>query len=384
VKESKRLDLAKAAGPSGLGNAHLKAVFLRDDELAENYGTYLNRICGGKVSERLRHLLVAGICVPLPKPGGKVRPVVIPSATLRFTGRVGMKRHRTDFEKFFLHSHARVKQYAVGVEQGGELMYRFVHDTLEAYPDLMAIATDAAAAFQMFDRAAIWASLEARFPELAAEVKFIYGIPSEILLADSDLGDAVSVLNEVGARQGCPFGTFLFALVLHPILIQVADEFPTLEIASFADDAWFIATPEVCAAAQARYKYLYMRDLCGELNDSKSVAFSFGVTEAAARAAGLSADFPWATAELPDGTTALGGVKLMGAPLGSDDFIDQYLEAALARNQEVLLRSAYSSAGRTAWSSSAPPSQSDSCTSNVSSLSTHRSACPSRGATTTP
>ena len=87
------------------------------------------------------------------------------------------------------------------------------------------------------------------FPALAAEVKFIYGIPSEVLLADSDLGDAVAVLNDVGARQGCPFGTFLFALVLHPILLQVADEFPTLEIASFADDAWFIAEPEVCVQA---------------------------------------------------------------------------------------------------------------------------------------
>jgi hypothetical protein len=178
----------------------------------------------------------------------------------------------------------------------------------------------------MFDRSNIWASLEARFPALAAEVKFIYGIPSEVLLADSDLGDAVAVLNDVGARQGCPFGTFLFALVLHPILLQVADEFPTLEIASFADDAWFIAEPEVCVQAQARYKYLYMRTLCGEMNDAKSVAFSFGVTEADARAAGLAADFPWATAELPDGTTAHGGVKLMGAPLGSDDFVDRYLK----------------------------------------------------------
>ena len=48
-------------------------------------------------------------------------------------------------------------------------------------------------------------------------------------------------------------------------------------------------------------KHLYGHNLRGELNDAKSSAFSFGITEAQARAAGLAPDIPFGTAELSDG-----------------------------------------------------------------------------------
>ena len=65
-------------------------------------------------------------------------------------------------------------------------------------------------------------------------------------------------------------------------------------------------------------------------NDSKAVAISLGATEQAARAAGRPAEMPWATAELPDGTHAQGGIVLYGPPIGDDIFVRACLAAAPA------------------------------------------------------
>ena len=53
-----------------------------------------------------------------------------------------------------------------------------------------------------------------------------------------------------GARQGDPLGTLLYALVAQPILEEVADAVPSVEIDAFADDAGFHGNdlPEVVRA----------------------------------------------------------------------------------------------------------------------------------------
>jgi len=158
------------------------------------------------------------------------------------------------------------------------------------------------------------------------------------LLRSAIHGDPYVVLNEVGARQGCAYGSAIYSMVQHPVLIEVANEFADVEIAAFADDAWFLGPAASCAAAQARYSYLYSLRLCGELNDAKSVAFSHGLTHADALNAGLSAAIPWAVTELADGTVASGGVKVVGAPIGTDDFVAAFLEAAVNDATEGLRR----------------------------------------------
>ena len=152
---------------------HLKCVLRHVDELAEYYGSYLNKVRAGDVSPRLRRVLLAGLGVGLPKGVDKIRPVAMPSGTLRFTGRMGMIKSRQAFQRFFLESHPRVKQYAVGVEQGGELMFRFICDTLSTKRDTLAVGVDARAAFQNFDRSSIWDLVDRDFPEIAAEVRFV-------------------------------------------------------------------------------------------------------------------------------------------------------------------------------------------------------------------
>ena len=124
-------------------------------------------------------------------------------------------------------------------------------------------------------------------------------------------------------------GTMLYALAHHPILIQVAEQVPGLEVAAFADDVTFLHHAAAASRANAIYKHEYSRQLCGELNDAKSNAFSFGVTEDDARAAGLAQDIPWGKGALPSGGVGDGGLVLYGAPIGTEAFEKAFIQSAV-------------------------------------------------------
>ena len=313
----------------------------REDGLADSYATYLNSLRRGLVPPNLRRALISGRGVGVPKPISGVRPLVVGDSHLRFVGRIDTTRSKPKMRTRFLR-HPRVSQYGCGCAQGSEIMFRHVHDLLATNPDLLGVTIDLKNAFNEYDRSSesianMWDLVDTEFPELAAHVRMLYGVPGEILLREANLDDPAVVLNDTGSRQGDPFSSLLFALTQHPILEQVADEFPTIEIVAFVDDAWFLGEASAVAQAQKRYAYLYAEKLCGSLNETKSAAFSFGLTHAQAIDSGLSPDIPWATGKTPGGTTIKGGLRLMGAPLGPIEYQRAYL-AATIQHATVSLR----------------------------------------------
>ena len=83
----------------------------------------------------------------------------------------------------------------------------------------------------------------------------MYGTASSIIFNESGYGRS-EVLNSVGSRQGCSRGSFLYCLNIHPLLKQLADEFPGGVILAFADDVHIIGPPELAAAAYERWRFL--------------------------------------------------------------------------------------------------------------------------------
>ena len=152
-----------------------------------------------------------------------------------------MRQLKKEFEEHFLHAHPRVKQFAVGVEQGGEVMFRMIADSLKGSATKVAVGNDAKKAYQNFDRESLWPIIDEKFPQIANLVRLCYGIPSAVLLKDAGLGDPVVLLNGCGARQGCPLGSLIYSLVQHPILVEVAEKYEDLEVYAFVDDATFIS-----------------------------------------------------------------------------------------------------------------------------------------------
>ena len=147
----------------------------------------------------------------------------------------------------------------------------------------------------------------------------LYGAEADILFADGD--DLVVIKNSVGTRQGCSMGSFIFALMIHPYLIRLAEEFPDVLVLAFADDVNLTGPPERVVLAYLRWKELYGEELQGALRDDKGKVFapeSSGATAASLSRLGLPCGRQPCGAE---GVKMVhDGFRILGAPVGTDAF----------------------------------------------------------------
>ena len=119
-----------------------------DDALLNHLTTVLNLILASKLPAASRALVCASLCVPLPKNDkGEVRPIAIGLCLLRLASVMCNTRAADDLRRHF-----RPLQFGVGVRGGSELMLAAVRAHLELNPDHLLISTDAASAFQAWDR----------------------------------------------------------------------------------------------------------------------------------------------------------------------------------------------------------------------------------------
>ena len=46
----------------------------------------------------------------------------------------------------------------------------------------------------------------------------------------------MEILSQSGVQQGDPLGSILFALAIHPLLLEVGKKYPTILITAYADN----------------------------------------------------------------------------------------------------------------------------------------------------
>ena len=322
MKRVRRTNKASAGGLSGSNYKSMQAWFHDADPLAEKLTAVFNRIAAGQVPAKVIPLLAAGRGVAIPKPEGVgLRPVVVGNIILRFVGTLALVQQSAKITKFFLEP--KPLQFAVGLAGGCELMVSAVSALLDEHPDWVDLAADAQNAFNSFCRSKMWGPLLEHFPNMAALARLMYGSASSIIFHEDGVG-RTEVLNSVGSRQGCSWGSFLYCLTIQPLLRQLAEEFPGCRVLAFADDVHILGPAEVVAVAYERWRFLYAAILQGVLKDSKSKCYSPNLSAAAVRAAGL----PPAIAVTTVGTRVLGG------PVGSLDFCRSFAEGIVAEVEE--------------------------------------------------
>jgi len=194
---------------------------------------------------------------------------------------------------------------------------------LDEHPDWVDLAADAKNAFNSFCRSRMWGPLIEHFPSMAALGRLMYGEASSIIFHEDGVG-RTEVLNSVGSRQGCSWGSFLYCLTIQPLLLQLSTEFPDCTVLAFADDVHILRPPELVAVAYERWRFLYAAILQGELKDSKSKCYSQTVLESAVRAAGIPE-----TIEV-----TLAGTRVLGGPVGSLDLCRAFAEGIVTEIEE--------------------------------------------------
>ena len=82
-------------------------------------------------------------------------------------------------------------------------------------------------------------------------LRLMYGTDGLVFFNNGD--EFTTIKNNVGSRQGCGFGSFLFCLALQPVLQQLQEEFPDVLVVSYCDDVNIVGKASEVAAAYRRY-----------------------------------------------------------------------------------------------------------------------------------
>ena len=106
-------------------------------------------------------------------------------------------------------------------------------------------------AFNSLSRYAMLAHLF-RKPDLAPFYRlshWIYGEESTLLVRDRRGGVVASIKSLQGVRQGCVLGSLLFASTTMDMLVDLKEQFETLEVVAYLDDVFLVGKADQCLQA---------------------------------------------------------------------------------------------------------------------------------------
>ncbi|KAL0211452.1 hypothetical protein P9112_009750 [Eukaryota sp. TZLM1-RC] len=117
-------------------------------------------------------------------------------------------------------------------------------------------------AFNSVSRSSILPLLRKHFPEVEPFFFSFYGKSSTLVYENFDL------LSSSGVKQGDPLGPFFFCLAIHPLMCELKEKFPEIDIVAYMDDISVFAPitilKQIATFIQQRYE-----DIGLSLNISK-------------------------------------------------------------------------------------------------------------------
>jgi hypothetical protein len=227
-------------------------------------------------------------------------------------------------------------QLAIGVPRGVE---KLIHVCRAAYASGWIVGrNDFANGFNSLCRQKMVDANCAQFPESTDVFNFFYGMDSPILLFDDNCN--ITVLNSSeGPRQGCAAGSHSFALTIHPLLAELQSKYPEFEIRVLTDDIIPLVPPPLDPTG---WQPLYLRYGCF-LRDLQELASKHAGLQLNMDKCGLllphsapepDADVRAAFPTMFDFRTD--GFRVAGSPIGTDRFVNQFIEAKLLESLHKL------------------------------------------------
>ena len=276
------------------------------DALAQMVETLVN----GKAPAEVAAWMVGGRLIPI---GVKVRPVVVSDVLGRLASKIVRQSQSDLFPDIF-----RGIQGGVGEASGIDRTIHLLREDLAHHSEKLdwgILIIDFRNGFNEASRATTAAEVRARCPNMMPWFRFCYGRPIELVLSNGELIQGLK-----GVCQGDPLASFLFSLNMQPILDYIEQtwkEDGLSIIRAFLDDGAFSGPVPVLKEI---LMYLLSEDVQRRgllVGLSKCVLYmpNAGLCSTLHRDYDLPADLR-ITSE---------GIVLLGTPLGSSDFCEQYL-----------------------------------------------------------
>ena len=177
------------------------------------------------------------------------------------------------------------------------------------------------------DRATALQQIEQHFPELLPWIITAYSTPSHLVFGST------TIWSRCGFHQGDPLASLLFSLVLHPIVLQIEEQVPTLALnAWYLDDGTLVGTaPELSQVAE----------IITRQGPSKGLILS---TAATVKAPSRPKTTVWSPLDVTGDEDPLGkgiprvrglGITLLGAPLGHIGYEAEVLQEKVDKVQRI-------------------------------------------------
>ena len=254
------------------------------------------------------------------KKDGGIRPIAVGNILRRLTAKT-IARRVQERAATILAPH----QLGVGVHNGCESILHTVRKVLESDSSLFCLQADFQNAFNLVSREVGLEEVARLFPEILAWTSTCYGQASHLLFGST------SISSECGWQQGDPLASLLFSLVLHPLLTSIKERVPGLAThAWYLDDGTFVGKEEELEQVldvlvrEGPARGLVLSTTFTSPNNPKTTVWCKDVDDcpAALTAYGIV----WVEEE---------GIVLLGAPIGSKEFVEKEVRRKVEKVREV-------------------------------------------------
>ena len=309
-----------APGLDGYRAEHLMDATnsVQNKNMSDVFKDLLNLIIAGKIHPEAREWFAGGKLCALSKDDGGVRPICMGSVIGRLCSKIICRMYQDNFSSFLAPC-----QVGVGVKSGVEILIHEVDLLFRAgktVEDLVLLKIDFRNAFNMVDRQTFLDCIHKNFPELYNFVASMYGVDAKLLFYGR------TIHSEEGTRQGDPLGPVLFAVALKIVTDKLVENVPDLMLNRWYLDDGYVAGKVKKVAKSLKVINKAAKKVGLELRTSKSVLFYPSGTESKRDL------FP------TDIKVKLDGINVLGAPIGSEQFISEFFALQYAELRSLLKR----------------------------------------------
>ena len=320
--------LPKSKAP---GNSGMKYEFFRGLIASKTSMELLFRVCHSwslaeddTIADELRPWIFGGRLLGLSKPDNDVRPISMGEALVKLTAKCIITGQKEEMTEFFPKGH----QFGVAFSGGTEFFAKLVSVLREELTEHVFMSLDFANAFNSVSRASIAEELKKHFPQLLPWFMQMYGHTSNLVFGLRD-GEVVILNSAEGDQQGDPLAPFYFALAIQAGIYEIREVMKNDD--KFADLFAYLDDSQFCIHYSKVKEYFALAE---PIFASRGLTLNVKKTEILASPALIAAEGKsWKPKEAK---LFVEGNKMLGVPVGSDEFIRGYLAEKIEKTRKTV------------------------------------------------